>query len=69
MVIYPYHVLRRRKEKKKEKKISYVLALNGSSLTLWTLLGLGRDNIPLKDMSMERVRVEKFGESNDEDCE
>jgi len=27
------------------KKISYVLALNGSSLTLWTLLGLGCDRI------------------------
>ena len=39
MVIYPYHALRRRKE----KKISYVLFLNGSSLTLWTLLGLGHD--------------------------
>ena len=24
-------------------------------------------NLPLKDMSMERVRVEEFGESNDED--
>ena len=24
-------------------------------------------NVPLKDMSMERVRVEEFGESNDED--
>ena len=28
----------------KKKKISYILAFNGSSLTLWTLLGLGRDN-------------------------
>ena len=27
----------------KEKKISYVLAFNGSSLMLWTLLGLGHD--------------------------
>ena len=25
-------------------------------------------NAPLKDMSMEKVRVEEFGESNDEDC-
>ena len=25
-------------------------------------------NVSLKDMSMERVRVEKFGESNDENC-
>ena len=25
-------------------------------------------NVPLKDMSMERVRVEEFGESNDENC-
>ena len=24
-------------------------------------------NVPLKDMSMERVRVEEFGESNDKD--
>ena len=44
MVIYSYHVSRRGKEEKKEKeKISYVLALNGSSFTLWNLLGLGRD--------------------------
>ena len=28
----------------KKKKISYILAFNGSSLTLWTLLGLRRDN-------------------------
>ena len=25
-------------------------------------------NVPLKDMSMERVRVEEFGESKDKDC-
>jgi len=25
-------------------------------------------NVPLKDVTMERVRVEKFGESKDEDC-
>ena len=25
-------------------------------------------NVPLKDMSMERVRVEEFGESKCEDC-
>ena len=25
-------------------------------------------NVPLKDVSMERVRVEEFGESKDEDC-
>ena len=25
-------------------------------------------NVLLKDMSMERVRVEEFGESNDENC-
>jgi len=25
-------------------------------------------NVPLKDISMERVRVEEFGESKDEDC-
>ena len=25
-------------------------------------------NVPLKDVSMERVREEEFGESNDEDC-
>ena len=25
-------------------------------------------NVPLKDMSMERVRVKEFGESKDEDC-
>ena len=36
MVIYSYHVSRK-------KKISYVLAFNGSSLTLLTLLGLGHD--------------------------
>ena len=24
--------------------------------------------VPLKDISMERVRVEEFGESKDEDC-
>ena len=28
----------------RKKKISYILAFNGSSLTLWTLLGLRRDN-------------------------
>ena len=27
-----------------------------------------RQNVPLKTMSIERVRVEEFGESNDEDC-
>jgi len=26
------------------KTISYILALNGSPLTLWTLLGLGHEN-------------------------
>ena len=26
-------------------------------------------NVPLKDMSMERLKVEEFGESKDEDCE
>ena len=26
------------------------------------------NNVPLKDISMERVRVEEFGESKDEDC-
>ena len=31
-------------EGKKKKKNSYVLAFNGSSLTVWILLGLGRDN-------------------------
>ena len=25
-------------------------------------------NVPLKDVTMEMVRVEEFGESNDEDC-
>ena len=25
-------------------------------------------NLPLKDLTMERVRVEEFGESKDEDC-
>ena len=25
-------------------------------------------NVPLKDVSMERVRVEEFGELKDEDC-
>ena len=25
-------------------------------------------NVPLKDVSMERVRVEEFGESKIEDC-
>ena len=30
-------------KKKQQNKHSYILALNGSSLTLWTLLGLGRD--------------------------
>ena len=25
-------------------------------------------NIPLKDVTMERVRVEEFGESKDDDC-
>ena len=27
-----------------------------------------RINVPLKDVKMERVRVEEFGESNDENC-
>ena len=31
--------------KKKKKKNSYVPAFNGSSLMLWTLLGLGRDTL------------------------
>ena len=26
------------------------------------------DNVPLKDVSIERVRVEEFRESKDEDC-
>ena len=34
-----------RGEEKKRKKNSYVLALNGSYLMLWTLLGLGCDRI------------------------
>ena len=25
-------------------------------------------NVPLKDVSMERVRVKEFGESKDKDC-
>ena len=25
-------------------------------------------NVPLKDVIMERVRIEEFGKSNDEDC-
>ena len=25
-------------------------------------------NVPLKDVTIERVRVEEFGESKDEDC-
>jgi len=25
-------------------------------------------NVPLKDISIERVRVEEFGESKDKDC-
>ena len=25
-------------------------------------------NIPLKDVTMKRVRVEEFGESKDDDC-
>ena len=25
-------------------------------------------NVPLKDVSMERMKVEEFGESKDEDC-
>ena len=25
-------------------------------------------NVPLKDVSMKRVKVEEFGESMDEDC-
>ena len=37
-------ILSNGKKKKKNKKNSYVLAFNGSSLTLWTLLGLRRDN-------------------------
>ena len=28
----------------------------------------GFGNVPLKDVTMERVRVEEFGESKDEDC-
>ncbi|KAL4606801.1 hypothetical protein ACB092_09G129900 [Castanea dentata] len=29
----------------KKRKISYILALKGSSLTLWTILGLGHDKL------------------------
>ena len=50
MVIYSYHVSRR------EKKIPYVLTLNGSSLTLWTHLGLGRDNTHTGIMLDQRFR-------------
>ena len=25
-------------------------------------------NVPLKNVTMERMRVDEFGESNDEDC-
>ena len=42
MFIYSYHVSRRRKEKKKSPTF---LLLNGSFLTFWTLLGLGRDSL------------------------
>ena len=67
MVIYSYHVSRRGKEEKKEKeKISYVLALNGSSLTLWNLLGLGRDisnarglGVGIVLVSPEGIKLEK----------
>ena len=67
MVIYSYHVSRRGKEEKKEKeKISYVLALNGSSLTLWNLLGLGRDisnarglGVGIVLVSLEGIKLEK----------
>ena len=40
---------------------------NTSSL-IWVWWDKDLANVPLKDMSMKRVRVEEFRESNDEDC-
>ena len=40
---------------------------NTSSL-IWVWWDKNLANVPLKDMSMERVRVKEFGESNDKDC-
>ena len=40
---------------------------NISSL-IWAWLDKDLTNVPLKDISMERVKVEEFGESKDEDC-
>ena len=37
-------------------------------LLIWVWWGKDLANVPLKDISMERVRVEEFGESNDENC-
>ena len=36
---------------------------------IWVYWNKDLANVPLKDISMEKVRVEKFRESNDEDCE
>ena len=36
-----------------------------SQIWLWSDMDLA--NVPLKDVSMERVRVKEFGESNDKD--
>ena len=48
-----------------KKKNSYVLAFNGSSLTLWTLLGLGRDIIRdllfFKSLNIKVFRLKFFG--------
>ena len=35
---------------------------------IWVWWDKDLTNVPLKNVSMERVRVEEFGESNDEDC-
>ena len=59
MFIYSYHVLRRTKEKKKYPMFSL---LNGSFLTFWTHLGLGRDSLsnPLNDHNKIPADVQNF---------
>ena len=52
-----------------ELVISELLPKHQNTLSLiWVWRDKDLENVPLKDMSMERVRVEEFGESSDEDC-
>ena len=37
-------------------------------LTIWVWMDKDLANVPLNDVSMEKVRVKEFGESKDEDC-